>query len=424
MDRKLIGMLLFSAVGIFVFASWSCGREEVVRPEEIRSKRLYVYDQSTYQDLAELWSKYNKAYPSEYAYGNWCYAERYAGHDFIPLVKKGLKKYPDNPLLLYLASMENQGRPNDKQALEYLEKAVAIDPGFIDPWFSLVTIYMGFGDDEKMNLALRKILESGYIHEDIYDYNYNVLMSLEPNAVLITNGDNDTYPVWVLQQIMNVRPDVSLANMSLMNTEWYPVFLVERGAPKFTTASDVKAVRDSVDQAIASRTEKTPIMNSYANPLLAKMISAAERENRPVYFALTVCEDDFINSYKKSGRILGLATLVTPTKEDEAAQTAAVMRALLGEFRTGGLDSWRLRNSKPIDSGRMLSANYAYVTALSAGKLNETAPELRIKLFNWYRMHVEPLLNEDMKKNFCRLWCQIEDVPEISEWCKVQGCLN
>lgn len=422
MDRKLLAMILFAAVGLFVFASWSCGREAVVRPEEIRSKRIVVYDQNTYQELAELWNKYNKAYPSEFAYGNWAYAERYAGHEFIPLVKKGLKKYPDNPLLLYLASMENQGKPNDQQALEYLERAVAIDPGFTDAWFMLVTIYMGYGDDEKTNLALRKILESGYIRDDIYDYNYNVLAGLAPNAVLITNGDNDTYPVWVLQRSLNVRPDVTLANMSLLNTEWYPVYLVDHGAPKFVTAGEVTAIRDSANQALAARTEKGPVMNPYANPLLAKMIGAATRENRPVYFAHTLCDDEFTKAYKQNGRLLGLTTLVTPSAEDEQTQLAQAMRNWLGNFRTGGLDSWRLRSAKPTDSGKMLVPNYAFVAAVSAGKLKDTAPELRIELFNWYRAHVEPHLNEDMKKNFCQLWCEIEDVPEISEWCKTQGC--
>ncbi|MCB1058622.1 MAG: hypothetical protein KDB65_00190 [Calditrichaeota bacterium] len=422
MDKRLILVMLFAAVGMFVMANWSCGREEVVRPEEIRSKRLVVYDQEKYQELARLWEKYNKAYPSEFAYGNWVYAERYAGHDFIPLVKRGLKKYPDNPLLLYLASMENQGKPEDRQALEYLERAVAIDPNFLDPWFSLVTIYMSFGDDEKVNLALRKILESGYVHDDIYDYNYNVLIGLEQNAVLISNGDNDTYPVWILQRILNVRPDVTLANMSLLNTKWYPVYLVEHGAPQFVTASEVEAIRDSSDQALAARTEKTPVWNPYSYPLITKMIGAAERERRPVYFAHTVYEDEFIKSYKEQGCLLGLATLVTPCGDDKNKRLEDAMRIWVNQFRTGGMDSWRLRSTKPTDAGRMLMPNYAFVAAVSAAKLKGASPELRGALFKWYRAHVEPILNEDMKKKVCQVWCEIEDVPEISEWCKVQDC--
>ncbi len=69
------------------------------------------------------------------------------------------------------------------------------------------------------------------------DFAYDMLESIEPYGILITAGDNDTFPLWYAQEVEGIRRDVTLANLSLMNTEWHLRQLARRETPAFDQAA-------------------------------------------------------------------------------------------------------------------------------------------------------------------------------------------
>lgn len=422
MKSRLNRFVLIAAVGLIcLFVIQVFAAEEVVRPTEIKSKRLVIYDQETYQKLAQMWKDYNDKFPSEYAYANWMYASRYAGvENYTDLLESGLKKYPANPTLLYLKSLTVIGPKENPEERKYLERAVALDPNYMDPWFSLVIIYMETNDEERLNLALKKLLESGIIYDEVLDYNYNLISSLDSNAILITNGDNDTYPGWILTKALGIRSDVSIVNRSMLNTDWYPAYLIGKGVPRFISEKELKDLRDKkLNDKKANKADNPSGL--FGDTLIVRIISAAKQANRPVYFSKTLYYSDKLREIEKNGYDLGLVTLVTPGSESYGKALKKTFNYWLEKFRTGGLSSWRLRQSPEADAGKSLVVNYAFAIAMELDSLKKYAPELRGRLFNWYTEYVEPAISTEYRGSIAPIWCRQNDIKEIDTWCKRQG---
>ena len=420
-------------IAVLLIAAPACERtsREIQRPERIVSKRTVVYDSATYAKLAGLWKQYCEAFPSEDAYANWMYATRYDGlsasgpreaflREYQSLLDAGLDSYPANPVLLYLAA-DLMHAKDAARSREFLEKSARLDPFYTDPLFGLVTVYMRAGDHGQFESALRRLLDAGAIRDEVLDYSFNMLASMDSNAILITNGDNDTYPGWAVTRIHGYRSDVRIVNRSLLNTDWYPSWIMRDGVPGFITPGDLDALTREARRRIAAADGAVPVGGLVGDTLIARLVEAAERAGRPVYFAATMYPTDMVDRIRKEGRDLGLVTLVTPARLPYRDQLRWLCRTWTEEFRTGGLDSWRLRYAKESDAGRMLAMNYPSALRRLMATIMAEAPEFRLRLFRWYREHLHGLIPADQVESMNRLWCRPGDPEEMREWCREQG---
>lgn len=144
----------------------------------------------------------------------------------------------------------------------YALKAYDIDPNRTETYSALMTTFMEEGNATKAKEISKKWLDSGDLTYGLLTLNYNMLASTSENAILFTQGDNDTYPAWVLQNGENYRNDVTVINIWLAhsNREYRNTVFSKASLPLMNENPESKD--DILNHVLANKGEK----NIYFTP--------------------------------------------------------------------------------------------------------------------------------------------------------------
>ena len=108
---------------------------------------------------------------------------------------------------------------------QHLMAAAACDSNDGNVWTGIWVEAIRRNDPQLVDRASRRMYGSGFFAPALLAYNRWMMRHLPQNAILITNGDMDTYPAAALQETENFRSDVVVVNRSLLNTSWYARYL-------------------------------------------------------------------------------------------------------------------------------------------------------------------------------------------------------
>jgi tetratricopeptide (TPR) repeat protein len=223
------------------------------------------------------------------------------------------------------------------------------------------------------------------------DYSYNILQTCEPDAIIFTNGDNDTFPLWYLQEVEGIRKDVRVVNLSLLNTSWYiyqlrdqeprvplhmtdrdidrvdympwqsteieipvPQDIQEREMLKYLHADpslpdsrkkyaligkdrDLPVIKDKIVFKLdPTYPENKPIVLRVQDLMILRILYDNKWE-RPVYFAVTVANNNMLNMDNYL-RMDGLAFKIMPYTVNDRVDADTLRKNIVEDYRYRGLN--------------------------------------------------------------------------------------
>ncbi len=271
------------------------------------------------------------------------------------VLEKLEERYPQS-FEFHLAAYMNAR--NDTSMGYHLLEAYRMAPSRNDIYDDLAGFYELSANPSKKMYFCKMLEEKKVYHPALYEYANNLLQSVESKGYLFTQGEWDTYPVWIRQQLHKIRPDITILQLDLLHQEQYfnrmmAPFRLKKGAfQRFK--SDKKAFFRELAKA---------------------------KHGKPVYLSLTL-DQSIIRANADLLYNTGLAMKLTGAPVDN-------LDALAGNWKKFSFTYMSIQQDNP-DLNKM-SGNYIlpmgllYRNALAKGKTGE-AEKLKRQMMDLARM--------------------------------------
>lgn len=254
-------------------------------PEKILPKTLVLKPVSWYQQQAQAWSNEVKSNHTAEAWFNYYAASYFAqtGQGNLNRIVESMEKEAAHSYEYFLVKGWNEGYK--AEAFSLVKKAYDLHPEKTEA-LGLMQLFseMNF-DPSNRAMFSEQLIHHAQVSPSLLSYSYNVLMSLEPSSILITEGESTTTPLYILQDVMKVRNDVSVLSLDLLANSTY-------------LESKLKALGLQLNGPV----EKSNLSSAICSLL------PLQNAGRKFYYALTLSKDN-LTDLKENLYVVGLASL-------------------------------------------------------------------------------------------------------------------
>lgn len=266
------------------------GKNKVLKPNSYYLNQLELWKIETEKNPTnpDAWYNFYRASRNAYIKGEEDNSQHSKGKnrfERLQLIVNKMEVYvPDSYEYHYVKWLNSNNNPSQ---FNYLERAYQLMPNNPEPILSLIIYYEINGNFKKRNEFIEKYNTTGDYSPGLLNYAYNVLIGLDNNALILTEGDKDTEAI-LLAQGKAIRNDVQLINLNLLL---------------------IKSYRNRIFNELGiDSLNYDPLLNEqtfqhFQQTIIEHLVS--NKNNRPVYTSLTVSKE-YTNSIKNN-YLIGLA---------------------------------------------------------------------------------------------------------------------